>query len=140
MDSDKTEERKDAAVPPPVIVEPPAAPAPAPAPAPKDEVAAASGLFKGFDPKNPVPTILAVYGHFQLLNGITDEERLTLLQGVFNHLVDTSPGLTDEQKVFSKTLVPHIVQAADTLKKGIHDLIPAEFKVVEAKVRSCFGW
>jgi len=136
MDSDKTEERKDAAVPAPVLVEPPTVPAPAP----KDEVAAASGLFKGFDPKNPVPTILAVYAHFQLLKGITDEERLTLLQGVFNHLVDTSPGLTDEQKVFSKTLVPHIVQAANTLKKNVEDLIPTELKAVEAKVKSCFGW
>lgn len=134
MDTDKTEERKDAAVPAPVVVEPPAAPAP------KDEVTVASGLFKGFDPKNPVPTILAVYAHFQMLQGITDEERLTLLQGVFNHLVDTTAGLTDEQKVFSKSLVPHIVQAANTLKKSVEDLIPAELKAVEAKVRSCFGW
>jgi hypothetical protein len=136
MSTDKTEDRKDAAVPAPVVAEPPTVPAPAP----KDEVAAASGLFKGFDPKNPVPTILAVYAHFQLLKGITDEERLTLLQGVFNHLVDTSPGLTDEQKVFSKTLVPHIVQAANTLKKNVEDLIPTELKAVEAKVKSCFGW
>lgn len=134
MDTDKTEERKDAAVPAPVVVEPPTAPAP------KDEVTVASGLFKGFDPKNPVPTILAVYAHFQMLQGITDEERLTLLQGVFNHLVDTTAGLTDEQKVFSKSLVPHIVQAANTLKKSVESLIPAELKAVEAKVRSCFGW
>jgi hypothetical protein len=140
MDSDKTEERKDAAVPAPVLVEPPTVPAPAP----KDEVAAASGLFKGFDPKNPVPTILAVYAHFQLLKGITDEERLTLLQGVLNHLIETTPGLTDEHKteakVLSKTLVPHIVQAANTLKKNVEDLIPTELKAVEAKVKSCFGW
>ena len=134
MSTDKAEDRKDAAVPEPVIVEPPAAPAP------KDEVTVASGLFKGFDPKNPVPTILAVYAHFQLLKGITDEERLTLLQGVFNHLVDTTAGLTDEQKVFSKSLVPHIVQAANTLKKSVENLLPAELKAVEAKVKTCFGW
>ena len=140
MSTDKAEDRKDAAVPAPVVVEPPAVPAPSSS----SEIATDSTLFKNFDAKNLVPTILAVYAHFQTLKGVTDEERTKLLTGVLVHLVDTAPGLPDDKKGDAKalmqTLVPHVIQAIETVKKEVESLIPPQLKAVEAKVKSCFGW
>jgi len=86
-----------------------------------DVIVDTSSLFAGFDPKNPVPTILAVYSHFQTLPGMSETDRLTLLQGVLSHLVDGSK-LDDAEKVQAKTLVstlvPHIVDAAQHVVSG----------------------
>jgi len=98
-----------------------------------DVIVDTSSLFSSFDPKNPVPTILAVYAHFQTLPGMSETDRVTLLQGVMSHLVDTSK-LGDDEKVQAKTLVsmlvPHIVDAAQhvvsgkVLLKKIEDAVP----------------
>jgi hypothetical protein len=86
-----------------------------------DVIVDTSSLFSSFDPRNPVPTILAVYAHFQTLPGMTETDRLTLLQGVMSHLVDTSK-LGDDEKAQAKTLVatlvPHIVDAAMQVVSG----------------------
>jgi len=39
-----------------------------------------------------------------------------------------------------QTLVPHVIQAIETVKKEVESLIPPQLKAVEAKVKSCFGW
>jgi hypothetical protein len=110
-----------------------------------DVIVDTSSLFSSFDPKNPVPTILAVYAHFQTLPGMTEKDRVTLLQGVLSHLVDTST-LGDDEKVQAKTLVstlvPHIVDAAmqvtsgKVLLKKIEDAAPKVLELVAEVVPS----
>jgi hypothetical protein len=86
-----------------------------------DVIVDTSSLFASFDPKNPVPTILAVYVHFQTLPGMAETDRVTLLQGVMSHLTDKS-SLEDEEKVRAKvlvsTLVPHIINAVTHVASG----------------------
>jgi hypothetical protein len=86
-----------------------------------DVIVDTSSLFASFDPKNPVPTILAVYAHFQTLPGMSETDRISLLQGVLSHLIETSTLGADEKekaKTLVSTIVPHIVDAVTQVVSG----------------------
>jgi len=105
-----------AEVPAPVAVEAPAAP----------------GLFDSIDWKNPVVGVTRVATQLQSLTGLTQAERLTMLQGSLTFVVTTS-SLPQEEKdaalVFVKTMVPHLVETAVSA-------LAAEAKVVAAEKKA----
>jgi len=111
-----------ASVPTPVEVVPPPAPAPA-------------GLFDSIDWKNPVPGVIKVASQLQVLDQMTSEERILLLQGGLLLVISKSK-MTEEEKgsatVFVNTMLPHVVDTAVVALQATAKAHAAEKKLEDA--------
>jgi hypothetical protein len=91
-----------AAVPAPVVADPPAAPA-------------AANMYDAIDWKNPVPGVIKVATHLETLTMLSPAERMMMLQGCLLHVIGESSmadGEKDAARVFVKTMLPHVVETA----------------------------
>jgi len=117
-----------ASVPAPVEAVPPTAPAP-------------TGLFDSIDWKNPVPGVVKVASHLQVLDKMTPEERIILLQGGLLFVISKSKMSEDEKDaatVFVNTMLPHIVETAVVTLEATAKVTAAE-KKLEAAVASALS-
>jgi hypothetical protein len=111
-----------ASVPAPVEAVPPTAPAP-------------TGLFDSIDWKNPVPGVIKVASHLQVLDQMTAEERILLLQGGLALVISKSKMSEDEKgaaTVFVNTMLPHVVETAVVALQATAKAHAAEKKLEDA--------
>jgi hypothetical protein len=146
-----------AAVPEPVVVPPPAAPAaPMEAPAVDPVVKIAeeiAGMYNVVDWKKPVPTALAVFAHVSTMTSLTGEQRLKAVQHVITTIAKRGGTSEDEgsAKFFADSVLPHILAAIESLTAGkipsveaVKDFAQTEMKavapVVIAELKKVSGW
>jgi hypothetical protein len=146
-----------AAVPEPVVVPPPAAPAaPVEAPAVDPVVKIAeeiAGMYNVVDWKKPVPTALAVFAHVSTMTSLTGEQRLKAVQHVITTIAKRGGTSEDEGAAafFATQVLPHILHAIESLTAGkipsveaVKDFAQTEMKavapVVIAELKKVSGW